>query len=202
MLDLMDAQELEVFQHLLPCLSNKEGGRPQDSGSRQSQRQAGSGLGKRRRPNEGSRSNSDPVMPLLRAVAQLTLRQEDAINILRMDKSFLLLMRTAGDATMLPTFLQVSKEWRLAKEAKPPKVTSPLRIVLVKAMMVEMHARTQKAFSDEATRRSLLQHFRCRFTLIKGGQVLSAHPTHPDREIAHDKCGSYLLGRYRDRPSV
>ena len=38
--------------------------------------------------------------------------------------------------------------------------------------------------------------------LKKGGQVLSAHPTHPEREIAHDKCGRYLLGRYRDRPSV
>ena len=32
------------------------------------------------------------------------------------------------------------------------------------------------------------------------GQVLSARPTHSDREIAHDKCGRYLLGRYRDRP--
>ena len=30
--------------------------------------------------------------------------------------------------------------------------------------------------------------------LIKGGQVLSAHPTHPGREIAHDKCGSPPTG--------
>ena len=37
---------------------------------------------------------------------------------------------------------------------------------------------------------------------LKRLQILSARPTHPDREIARGKCGRYLLGRYRDWPSV
>ena len=78
----------------------------------------------------------------LQMLIQLSLRQEDAINVLRMDRSFLLLFKTQGPETMLPTMFEIATRWKQKREQQ--QADSPLRIALLKCMLLELRTRMAK----------------------------------------------------------
>ena len=62
---------------------------------------------------------------LLRMLARLTLRQEDAISQLQLDKSFMFFIQ-CGRGSIMPTLLTQAKEWNQLKEKG--EATMPLRM--------------------------------------------------------------------------
>ena len=91
-----------------------------------------------------------------RITAQLVTRHEDAISILRADKSMLLFMKRQGQESFLPAMYKISQEWKKNKDSGG-KVKSPLRIVLLKCYLSEMTARLEKATKDSDTRAAVLK---------------------------------------------
>ena len=68
-------------------------------------------------------------------LAKLCLRQEDMINAMCLDRSFLLFLQ-AGKGSILPTMLTASKEWHTQKQQA--RVTCPLRQVLFLKVVEEL----------------------------------------------------------------
>ena len=107
----------------------------------------------RRQDNERA---DNQLKDMMRITAQLVTRHEDAISILRADKSMLLFMKTQGQESFLPAMYQISQEWKKNKDSGG-KVKSPLRIVLLKCYLSEMTARLEKANKDPDTRAAVLK---------------------------------------------
>ncbi|CAE7384761.1 unnamed protein product [Symbiodinium sp. CCMP2592] len=84
------------------------------------------------------------VMELLRATARLALRLEDQQCLDRLDKAFLIHMRTQVPECMLADMFRISEKWKEARDAVPPKVESSLRVILFKSFMEEFMSRLQK----------------------------------------------------------
>ena len=63
-----------------------------------------------RKPLHSSGSGSAEDSSLLTMLAKLTLRQEDKLNQLNLDRTFLLFIQ-AGKSSILPQMLQLSKTW-------------------------------------------------------------------------------------------
>ena len=80
-------------------------------------------------------------------LAQLTLRQEDAINVLRMDRGFLLLFKTAGQETVVHTLFEIATAWRQKKANN--QVDLPLRVALLKSLVLEMKTRLEHLVSTQ-----------------------------------------------------
>ena len=81
----------------------------------------------------------------MQMVIQLCLRQEDSINVMRMDRAYLMLFKTQGGETVLSMLKDVADKW---KELKAAGTTDcPLRVALYKCMVLELQTRA-KAMVD------------------------------------------------------
>ena len=149
-------QELEVFRHLLPSLAEKrqrENPAAVERETKTSKHSEGKGKGSRRGGRGAKSKEKDPdaqvpLTPLLKAIAQLALRHEDALCLLNLDKGFVLHQRTKAPESLLDQMYQQSTQWRKSKEEGT--VTSPLCVILLKCFLMELLARMTKAMQTES----------------------------------------------------
>ena len=139
----------------------KRRGSPPGSGSRQWPKwpRKGKGGKGKEKGRESEHGSEEAEGHLLRVIAQLLLRHEDAISILRADKGMLFFLKTGGQESFLPTLFNLSQAWNKEREkpiAQRQQPLSPLRIVLVKAFLSEMAARITKVTEDPEVRKKVI----------------------------------------------
>ena len=88
--------------------------------------------------DEGDQSENQAIQMLI----QLCLRQEDSINVMRMDRAYLMLFKTKGQETLLPTFKDIADKWKERREAGTTE--APLRVVIFKCMALELQNRAKQ----------------------------------------------------------
>ena len=129
----------------------------------QRQQPKGSGRGKGKaqdkRPREDSAHSShedtrleEQLIPMM---AQLCLRFEDAINVLRLDRAYMMLFKTKGDESILRTLHDLSVRWEALQTAKQTECAK--RIALFKGMILELQARAKSFMEQETKLQSLIQ---------------------------------------------
>lgn len=74
-------------------------------------------------------------------LAKLILRQEDQINQMNLDRTFLFFIQ-ADKGSILPKFLQLSKDWHGQREKS--QVTGPLRQLMFQAAFEELANRASQ----------------------------------------------------------
>ena len=79
---------------------------------------------------------------LLRKVATLLVRHELSLQNLQMDTRLHFYMR-GGAQSFLPNLYGIATEWSRLRQEDPTKITSPLRVVLMKAVLQEMATRAR-----------------------------------------------------------
>ena len=129
----------------------------------QRQQPKGSGRGKGKaqdkRPREDSAHSShedtrleEQLIPMM---AQLCLRFEDAINVLRLDRAYMMLFKTKGEESILRTLHDLSVRWEALQAAKQTECAK--RIALFKGMILELQARAKSFIEQETKLQSLIQ---------------------------------------------
>ena len=120
--------------------------------------QKGKGKGakdKRAREESDHSSQDHPESQLLSMMAQICLRHEDSIQILRLDKAYCLMFKTKGEETILATISDLAKRWEELKEAR--KTDCAKRIALLKGVLLELQARVCKMVESEDKVRKLIE---------------------------------------------
>ena len=79
------------------------------------------------------------IKEVIRMLMQVSIRHEDHINLLRLDRSFLLWMKTSSPETMLPNIVAASKAWKEKREAGTTDTS--LRVTLFRCLLVELKNR-------------------------------------------------------------
>ena len=88
-------------------------------------------------------------------MAQICLRHEDSIQILRLDKAYCMMFKTKGEETILPTISDLAARWEELKEAR--KTDCAKRIALLKGVLLELQARVCKMVESEDKVRKLIE---------------------------------------------
>ena len=111
----------------------------------------------------GSSSNQPPVpnmndeegvKEILRMLMQVSIRHEDHINLLRLDRSFLLWMKTSSPESMLPNIVAASKAWKEKREKG--ETDTSLRVTLLRCMLVELKNRASRMVENPESKAKLV----------------------------------------------
>ncbi|CAK8993738.1 unnamed protein product, partial [Durusdinium trenchii] len=94
-----------------------------------------------RKPSRSSASDLGQDGNLISMIAKLTLRQEDQLNQIHLDKSFIFFVQ-AGKGSILPLMLKTSKDWHGQRELG--KVTTSLRQHMFRSVFEELAFRASK----------------------------------------------------------
>ena len=123
-----------------------------------------SGKGRSRgRYNSSDSSSTSDYNPLIQLLAKLCLRQEDMLNQMNLDRSFMLFIQV-GKGSILSNLFMASQEWHLQKQQAG--VTCPLRQVLFLKMVEELVQRTS-AFQIENKEDALCTNLRSKLILTE-----------------------------------
>ena len=154
MANLREEEVASLFGGLLPAVSKAQAvaknGRNADTVEGQPrqkwQKHKGKGRGNKGQSkpaslrswqDEGDQGESRALQMLI----QLCLRQEDSINMMRMDRAYLMLFKTKGEETMLPTFRDIADKWKERRAAGTTE--APLRVALFKCLALELQSRAK-----------------------------------------------------------
>ena len=94
-----------------------------------------------RKPSRSSASDLGEDGSLISMLAKLTLRQEDQLNQIHLDKSFIFFVQ-AGKGSILPLMLKTSKDWHGQRESG--QVTTSLRQHMFRSGFEELAFRASK----------------------------------------------------------
>eukprot|EP00439_Symbiodinium_sp_Y106_P054033 s7031_g7.t1 len=94
------------------------------------------------------------IKEVIRMLMQVSIRHEDHINLLRLDRSFLLWMKTSSPETMLPNIVAASKAWKEKREAGITDTS--LRVTLFRCLMVELKNRATQMVENPELRAKLV----------------------------------------------
>ena len=94
-----------------------------------------------RKPSRSSASDLGEDGNLISMLAKLTLRQEDQLNQIHLDKSFIFFVQ-AGKGNILPLMLKTSKDWHGQRESG--QVTTSLRQHMFRSVFEELAYRASK----------------------------------------------------------
>ncbi|CAK9082685.1 unnamed protein product [Durusdinium trenchii] len=103
--------------------------------------QNGGGGQGQRKPSRSSASDLGEDASLISMLAKLTLRQEDQLNQIHFDKSFIFFVQ-AGKGSLLPLMLKTSKDWHGQRESG--QVTASLRQHMFRSVFEELAYRASK----------------------------------------------------------
>ena len=135
-------EEDQSFSDLMEvCSSHFNRQRPNEEEPSSGQQRFRSG---QRRSSHSSGSGSVDDSILLGTLARLTLRQEDQLNQLNLDCTFLLFIQ-AGKSLIRPQMLQISKTWHGQREQG--KVDRPLRQLMFQSVFEELASRAAQLLS-------------------------------------------------------
>lgn len=176
MVELTKADTLSLFGGVLPSTNLLKGAQTQQAQSSRDQKTKaglqerppkfqkpnnskgkGKGKSKEKRQREESEPSSEHSLEssLIPLVAQLCLRHEDSINILRMDKAYVMLFKTSGEETMLPTIHDLGVRWSELQAAKQTDCAK--RIALIKGVVMELQTRAKALLENEDKVRLLIK---------------------------------------------
>ena len=138
--------------------------RPESKGMSGTQNK-GKGKGSRGGGNSqtGSASNQSSIPSLqeeagikevIRMLMQVSIRHEDHINLLRLDRSFLLWIKTSSPETTLPNIVAASKAWKEKREAGTTDTS--LRVTLFRCLLVELKNRATQMVENPELRAKLV----------------------------------------------
>ena len=157
-------QQVGFFQHLLPSANptllsqiRVKGNEPQEGAPNKHRRldKGGKGQGNGR-PTRGQKRQGNPaphqglaprgpqldlryILPL---VLRMLLRQEDELQMIRLDKAFCLFVDPVqGDGCILKALFKIAKAWKDKRDQDPPQVHAPLRMIMLEALLTEMKNR-------------------------------------------------------------
>ena len=120
------------------------------------QKGKGKGAKDKRTREESDHSSQDNLeTQLLSMMAQICLRHEDAIQILRLDKAYCVMFKTKGAETILTTINDLATRWEELKEAK--KTDCSKRIALLKGVLLELQTRIRSMEASEDKVRKLIE---------------------------------------------
>ncbi|CAE7384296.1 unnamed protein product [Symbiodinium microadriaticum] len=87
--------------------------------------------------------SSDDLQHMMHIMARLLVQQDNEIQMIKMDKQFLLHFETRPQG-MVHMFWESAQVWKQAKAEQPPKVDKSLMVTLLLCMMMELEARLDK----------------------------------------------------------
>ncbi|CAE7181183.1 unnamed protein product [Symbiodinium pilosum] len=93
--------------------------------------------------------NHEPnLQHLVQMVAQLGLRHEDQLQLVRQDTGFVLFLRIQTPLSVLPQLHQVGQTWGQQKDKDPSSPGLPLRVVLLGSFLTALKTRVEKVMTD------------------------------------------------------
>ena len=99
--------------------------------------------------------SSDDLQHMMHIMARLLVQQDNEIQMIKMDKQFLLHFETRPQG-MVHMFWESAQVWKQAKAEQPPKVDKSLMVTLLLCMMMELEARLDKMLVHEQTKNNLI----------------------------------------------
>ena len=87
----------------------------------------------------------------------LLLRHDNQLAILRLDTAFMLFIRTDAKGNLAALLYQTGLKWKQAKEQDPTKLESPMRVVLVQALLSTVASRFEQLMATQETRANAIQ---------------------------------------------
>ena len=160
MADEMFADD-QSFTDLLDACAQNLGKRPRVA-TTDGTRRPGKGHAARSSPSSASTSNGGND-ELLRMIARLTLRQENAIAQLQLDKNFMFFIQ-CNRGSIMPSMLTKAREWNQLKEKG--EVTVPLRMTMF-LHCFQMLAQRAKQLKLDASDDALIQNLRSKGILTE-----------------------------------
>ncbi|OLP88584.1 hypothetical protein AK812_SmicGene30071 [Symbiodinium microadriaticum] len=89
-----------------------------------------------------NRGSQPDLAHILSLILRMMLRQEDELQMNRLDKAFCLFVDPVqGDGCILPALCKISKAWKDQRDLDPSKVTAPLRMVMLEALLTDLQNR-------------------------------------------------------------
>ena len=160
---------LEVFGNCLPSLMaagtqrKKPDGTTQPSGRRFQPRSQD-------KPVPSSISSKD-LGQLVYLMAKIMLLQGAKVQMLRVEKQFVILMETGPQRMIRPLFA-VAQKWKAARDASPPTTNKSLRVALVQCYIAEFYNRLVKLMQDPETKANMIKH---RYVAEQDDKILCIH---------------------------
>ncbi|OLP75598.1 hypothetical protein AK812_SmicGene44580, partial [Symbiodinium microadriaticum] len=166
----LSAQEKNFFNGICPSLSNPVTKREREEDSPEMKKARleeaartwprqqlpqpkgkGKGKGKGKSKGKGGQDMSyHDLQSTVQRLSQLTLRHEFALGNLRQDTSMCLFVKPGAEG-LIPILFSASEKWNRTQEENPHLIDSSLRIVLMKAFLIELCNRlTSTAKSEES----------------------------------------------------
>ncbi|OLP75512.1 hypothetical protein AK812_SmicGene44675 [Symbiodinium microadriaticum] len=145
-------------------------------------------------PSSAAHNLEDSLVPL---VAQLCLRHDDAISILRtlrMDRAYVMLFKTAGEETMLKTIHDLGVRWKELQTARQTDCAK--RIALIKGVVMELQTRAKALLEKPEKRNQLVQMGWLAQPALEvllehaSGQIVQSF--HPTRRLAEAYTGEIM----------
>ncbi|OLP83545.1 hypothetical protein AK812_SmicGene35684 [Symbiodinium microadriaticum] len=154
--------ETEIFEHCMPSGAAEAGTEHANKRARPDIRQAN---GRRGRPPYHAplgqspwRQQSGYQTPAqdsqIRLLSKIVLKHEEQLAALRKDTQFVLFFRQ-DDKSILPSLMNVSREWKAKQAAGDQSIQSSQRTVLISCLLRELLARIQRVVATEPGRESL-----------------------------------------------
>ena len=101
--------------------------------------------GRGRGSGQGRNQSQEQVVQL---VAQLALRHEDQLQLVRQDTGFVLFLRIQTPLSVLPQLHQVGQTWVQQKDKDPSSPGLPLRVVLLGSFLTALKTRVERVMTD------------------------------------------------------
>ena len=103
------------------------------------------------RQARGSRNSDGAIKDLVRAVARLSLRQEDQQAIMGLDMDFMFFLQSSksgNDRSVTDALYKTAQDWNLQKENEPHTLTQPMRNVLLYCLLSTLLQRVEALETD------------------------------------------------------
>jgi len=159
-------QQLTLFQHMLPAmaeamkLNNKHPLEPKPAETPQPPQKfhkGGKGKGERKGKGHQRSKNGSTQMAVdsdqklresIQLMAVMCLRLSDQVNLLLLDRGFILYCKVQAPESLLSNLFAISQSWKAAREEG--KTVASLRVTLWQCLFSELLARVRKLDQDVA----------------------------------------------------
>ena len=122
------------------------------------------------KPVPSSISSKD-LGQLVYLMAKIMLLQDAKLQMLRVEKQFVILMETGPQRMIRPLFA-VAQKWKAARDASPPTTNKSLRVALVQCYIAEFYNRLVKLMQHPETKANMIKH---RYVAEQDDKILCIH---------------------------
>ncbi|CAE7876031.1 unnamed protein product, partial [Symbiodinium necroappetens] len=101
----------------------------------------------------------EAVKAAIAQMQRLILRHEDAINLQRIETSYVAHMRISTPEAIVAGVYRAASGWKQAKETNPDSLNKPLRATLITCVFLDLRTRVANLTPDQATKLKDLQWY-------------------------------------------